>query len=128
MNEQSPKEKLRILVVDDKFIIKDVFDLTLGKLGHHITWIDNAKEALEVVKGDFDIVFLDIIMPDSDGVSLLEKIKKVNPEVPVVMMSGYSVEEKRQKIRELGVALCLDKPFSLEEVRQIIKEAIGKDV
>lgn len=128
MSEIKTKEVLDILVIDDKQIISDVFELTLGRLGHAITWVDNAEEALELAKGNFDIAFLDIVMPDKDGVDLLKDIKVVNPDLPVVMMSGYSVEERKQKIRELGVALCLDKPFSMDQVRKIVKEAIGKDI
>ncbi len=128
MSEKEIKEVLKVLVIDDKQIIRDVFEMTLGKLGHQITWVDNAQEAFELAKGDFDIAFLDIIMPDKDGVDLLQEIKAINPQLPVVMMSGYSVEEKKEKIRTLGVGLCLDKPFLMDQVRQIVKEAIGKDI
>ncbi len=128
MEKKAKKEILKVLVIDDKQIISDVFEFTLGKLGHAITWVDNAAEALEIAKGEFDLAFLDIVMPEKDGVALAQEMKKINPALPIVMMSGYSVQEKKEKIKELGVALCLDKPFSMEEVRAIVKDAIGKDI
>jgi len=81
-----------------------------------------------VQKGQYDIVFLDIVMPEKDGVETLEKIKTINPALPVVMMSGYSVEEKRQKVKELGAITTLKKPFEMDDVRKVVKVALGKDI
>ena len=122
-------EKLNILVVDDKKVIGDLFDFTLGYSGHAITVVDNTGAALNAVKGkNFDIVFLDIVMPEKDGVDTLKEIKELSPALPVVMMSGYSVEEKKEKAKELGAVACLTKPFEIEDVIKIIKIAIGKEI
>ena len=122
-------EKIRVLVVDDKKIIGDLFEFTLGFSGHDIKWINDANEALEIVKKEkFDVVFLDIIMPKRDGVSILEDLKEIAPELPVVMMSGYSVDEKRNRARELGAITCLKKPFEMDDVRKVVKVALGKEI
>ena len=122
-------EKLHILVVDDKKIIGDLFDFTLGYSGHHIKCIYDPMEAMDALrKENFDMVFLDIIMPGKDGVQLLEEIKAVFPALPVVIMTGYSVEEKRNKAQELGAVTCLKKPFEMEDVRKVVKQALGKDI
>ena len=122
-------DKIRVLVVDDKKIIGDLFDFTLGFKGHEIKVVNNAKDALEAVKQNvFDIAFLDIVMPDKDGVTLLAEIKTVSPLLPVVMMSGYSVEDKRNKAQALGAVTCLKKPFEMDDVRKIVKVAIGKEI
>ena len=121
--------KIKILVVDDKKIIGDLFDLTLGSKGHEIVWERDETAALALIKEDaFDIVFLDIIMPDEDGVSILKMIKEVKPEIPVVMMSGYSVEEKRHNAMVLGAELILRKPFEYEALKKVIKDILGKEV
>ena len=121
--------KLKVLVIDDKKIIGNLFEFTLGYKGHFIKWVDNAKEALEVIqKEPFDITFLDIVMPSRDGVTLLEEIKKIAPQLPVVMMSGYSLEEKRDRSKALGAVSCMKKPFEFEDVRKVIKTALGKDL
>ncbi len=121
--------KLRILVVDDKKVIGDLFDFTLGYGGHIITIVNSAFEALEAIKNqDFDIAFVDIVMPERDGVQLLEDIKKNAPRLPVVMMSGYSVEDKKTKAKELGAVTCLKKPFEIDDVKKVIKATLGQEV
>ena len=122
-------EKVKVLVVDDKKIIGDLFDFTLGYSGYDITVVDNAAAAMEAVRNkQFDIAFIDIVMPDKDGVSILQDIKGIAPKLPIVMMSGYSVEEKRSKAKDLGAITCLKKPFEMDDVKKVIKVAIGKDV
>ncbi len=122
-------DKLNILVVDDKKIIGDLFDFTLGYSGHSITVVDRAQAAYEAVKGqNFDIAFIDIVMPEHDGVEVLKELKHLSPELPIVMMSGYSVEDKRKKTSELGAVTCLKKPFEIDEVKELIKTILNKDV
>ena len=122
-------DKLRILVVDDKKVIGDLFDFTLGFSGHLITVVDNTKSAIDAIQAKiFDIAFLDIVMPEKDGVETLREIKEASPELPVVMMSGYSVEERRTTAQNLGAVTCLKKPFEMDDVRRVVKLAIGKDI
>src|SRR3989338_258160 len=121
--------RLKILVVDDKKVIGDLFDFTLGYSGHIITVVNNADDALSALKKeDFDIAFVDIVMPDKDGVQLLEEMKAQAPFLPVVMMRVYWVDEKKEKSRRLGAVTCLKKPFEIDEVKRVIKETIGKEV
>ena len=121
--------KLKVLVVDDKKIIGDLFDFTLGYSGHEITVVDSAQAAVNAVKDkQFDIAFLDIVMPDQDGVEVLKKIKELKPELPIVMMSGYSVEEKRCRAKEIGAFTCLKKPFEMDDIKAVVKEVLGKDI
>ncbi len=117
-----------ILVVDDKKVIGDLFDFTLGYNGHVITVVDNATDALDAVKNqEFDIAFFDIVMPGRDGVELLKDVRTLSPKLPIVMMSGYSVEDKKQRAHELGAVTCLKKPFEIEDVKKVIKATIGKE-
>lgn len=122
-------EKLRILVVDDKRVVGDMFDITLGYAGHQVTCVTNPDEAINLIKKEpFDIVFLDLIMPKTDGVDLLGKFRKLSPHLPVIIMSGYSVEDKWTRVKELGAVSCLRKPFEYEDVRKAVKEATGKEI
>lgn len=120
---------LKILVVDDKKVIGDFFNLTLGYYGHQITVVQNLLETMREVKAHyFDIVFIDVMMPDKDGVEVLKEVKAVNPTLPVVMMSGYSVDSKRQEASALGAVCCLKKPFEVEDIRRVIRETLGQDI
>ncbi|MDE2027526.1 MAG: response regulator [Candidatus Omnitrophica bacterium] len=120
---------LNILVVDDKKVIGDFFDLTMGYYGHHITVardLDHTLQALEAEK--FDIAFMDMMMPDNDGVKVLQEVKQRVPALPVVMMSGYSLEEKILQAGRLGAVNCLKKPFEVDDIRRAVYEAIGQEI
>ncbi len=121
--------RIRILVVDDKKIIGDFFDFTLGYFGHDITVVNDPTAAAEVTRHkSFDIAFLDIMMPEKDGVEVLREIKNIVPTLPVVMMSGYSLQERRDEAKELGAVDCLKKPFELDDVRRVVRDALGKSI
>jgi two-component system NtrC family response regulator len=120
---------IKILVVDDKKIIQDFFDFTLGFYGHQITVVHNPHEVVSLIKEKtFDIAFLDMLMPDRDGVEVLKDIRLSCPALPVVMMSGYSLQEQKDEAVRLGARGCLKKPFEVEDIRRVIKEVIGRDV
>ncbi len=120
---------LKILVVDDKQVIHDFFDITLGYYGHHITVVHDPCEATEIVQQrEFDIAFLDMVMPGKNGIEVLKDLKAVRPHLPVVMMSGYSIQEQRDEAVHLGACGCLKKPFEIEDIRRIIRVAIGREI
>ena len=122
-------DPLSILVIDDKRIIGDLFDFTLGYSGHLITVTDREKTAIEALREQsFDIVFLDIVMPDKDGIEILKEIKEIAPRIPVVVMTGYSVTDKKNQALKLGAVACLKKPFEIDDVKKIIRATLGKDI
>lgn len=120
---------LNILVVDDKKVIGDFFNLTMGYYGHHITVAHDLPDTLEAVKHhQFDIAFMDVMMPGRDGVEVLKEVKALSPALPVVMMSGYSLDERRCQARLLGAVSCLKKPFEVDDIRRVVFEAIGQEI
>ena len=120
---------LNILVVDDKKVIGDFFILTMGYYGHFITVVHDLPATLQAIKNhQFDIVFMDMMMPGNDGVEVLREVKTVAPALPVVMMSGYSLDEKRRQAFQLGAVDCLKKPFEVDDIRRIVKETIGQEI
>ena len=129
VQNSQPSEKIKALIVDDKHIIHDMFRLLLGFHGHHLTFVDNPHDAIPAIqKEKFDIVFCDIVMPGKNGIDLLQEMKSVSPQLPVVMMSGFTVDEKRRRAKELGAAACLDKPFEREEFSSLIQGLTGKKI
>lgn len=122
-------DPIKVLVVDDKKVIQDFFDFTLGFYGHEITVLHDSNEVPAVLKAkDFDIAFLDMVMPVKSGVELLKEIRTQCPQLPVVMMSGYSIQEQKDEALRLGARGCLKKPFELEDIKRVIKDVIGRDV
>lgn len=117
---------LNILVVDDKRVIGDLFRVTLGHQGHLITVINDPTEVVDVLKNfAFDIAFFDIVMPEIDGVQLLQEAKRISPNLPIVMMSGFSVTDKRLQALSYGAAACLTKPFNIEDIEALIRDTVS---
>ena len=122
-------KQLNILVVDDKKVIGDFFNLTMGYYGHQITVVHDLPDTMEAIKRQrFDIAFMDMVMPGHDGVEVLKEVKAMTPQLAVVMMSGYSLDEKRQQASLLGAVDCLKKPFEVDDIRRVVKEAIGQEI
>lgn len=117
--------KGKILVVDDDAFVTDVFQRYLGLEGFEVIRARNGREALEKLKGErFVVIFLDIVMPGMDGVETLRAIKKVRQQTPVVMMTGFEVEEKVKEAKKLRAYECLRKPFGIGEVAMAMEKAL----
>ena len=122
-------EKTKILVVDDQKVVAELFQLTLGPQGYTIRYASSASEALEALEDQkFDVAFLDLVMPGIDGLMLLKKIKHAVPAMPVVMMSGFSMDVERKEAEELGAVTTLKKPFEMDEVVAILRKVLKKDI
>jgi len=122
-------DKIKFLIIDDKKIMGDIFHATLSYIGHEIMVVQNGNDGIRLIKyKEFDVVFLDIMMPERDGVSVLEEIRGIEPELPVIMMTGFALEEQRQRTRELGAKGCLNKPFEMDDVRMAVKLALGREL
>lgn len=111
-------ERVYILVVDDDKEIADMVKNFLKAGGYSCSVAYNAKKALSTIKSHIpDLVFLDIVMPDIDGIELLNQIKQISNNIKVVMMSGVTDEEVCAKAIEEGASGYITKPFSLQQLR-----------
>lgn len=120
---------VKVLVIDDKRVMGDLFHLTLQDECYKITYVQESNEAMCCLQAEnFDIIFLDFIMPQKDGLEIFKEIKSLKPSVPVVLMSGFSVEEKRVEATQLGALTCLKKPFEMDTVKGLIKTVMEKDI
>ena len=116
---------MKVLVVDDDRHIRDAFKrmLEIKHYGHKI--VATGDEAVrEIKKERFDIVFLDIVMPGMDGVETLKAIKEIVPGIPVVLMTGYSVEEKIYDAIQFNDVEYLFKPFDITEIFYLLDKVI----
>ncbi len=118
-----------ILLVDDEDITIEVGLEILKELGY---WVLNAKRGKDAVDlymkhGDkIDLVILDIIMPDMGGGETFDRLKEIDPEVRVLLSSGYSMNGEAQKILERGCDGFIQKPFGLNSLSQKIREILDK--
>jgi two-component system response regulator HydG len=122
-------DKMNIMIVDDEKIVRESLFHWFAKLGHTVEKASSGFEALErLEKNPFDLLFVDIRMPEMDGIELLEKVKTGYPETLVIIITAYGSIETAVKAMQLGASDYLLKPFKpdylslvMEKVTQQIK-------
>ena len=126
------KMKETILLVEDDDIARRSTLALLTTMGYKVLLATGGKEALELYKQnreEIDLVLLDVIMPEMDGVETYRRLKEIEPEVKVLLMSGYNTDEVGELVRELlerGRGGFLKKPFSLQVLKESIMRVLGK--
>ncbi|MBI5167679.1 MAG: sigma-54-dependent Fis family transcriptional regulator [candidate division NC10 bacterium] len=117
----------RILIVDDEVDTLDACAQILSKDGYEVETSDNAPKALEMVKSRlYDVALTDLKMPKMDGIELLKAIKRVDPEVAVVMITGYATIETAVESMKEGAYNYIPKPFTPDELRIVVRKALEK--
>jgi excisionase family DNA binding protein len=113
LQRKSLNQKASILVVDDEEIIRSLFKETLEESEYKVITIGNSAEGLELVKHrDFDLVFLDLKMPDLDGAELLRQIRKLKPKLRVTIITGYPESDMMARALAQGPFGVMCKPFN----------------
>jgi two-component system, NtrC family, nitrogen regulation response regulator NtrX len=116
----------RVLVVDDEPNIRELLDEILSEEGYEVTTAADAAEARKVrSEQEFDLVLLDIWMPDTDGISLLREWAEQAPLGPVVMMSGHGTVDAAVEATRLGAIDFVEKPVSLATLLKTVERALG---
>jgi len=118
-----------ILLVDDEEIVLDVGVQLLEALGYTVFKAKGGREAVEIYKENKDkinIVLLDIIMPDMSGGQVYERMKEINPDIKVLLSSGYNIEGQATEILERGCDGFIQKPFNMKELSRSIDEIWNK--
>ncbi len=117
----------KILVVDDEQSMREFLDIMLKKEGYKVSLASNGEEVLKLIEKDiFDLVLLDIRMPKMDGIAVLKKIKATSPETVVIMITAYASADTAIKAMKEGAYDYITKPFKVEEIKLIIKNALEK--
>jgi two-component system response regulator (stage 0 sporulation protein F) len=114
----------RLLVVDDQDGIAELIERALDGYHCEITSVGDGKEAVQELRdGKFDLVFLDIVLPGLNGIEVLRELKRITPETPVVIMTGYFNNLLLDEASRLGIVSFIRKPidFTPDFVRQIYK-------
>jgi len=115
----------RLLIVDDDANTLASLSRAFRLNGHEATVADNANRALELIRTQsFDLVFSDVVMPDKDGIALLEEIRALGVTTPVVMISGQATLDMAVRATRLGALDFLEKPLSTEKLLLTIDNAM----
>jgi DNA-binding NtrC family response regulator len=115
----------KILVIDDEPIVRVSCERTLGGEGYEVRLASSGREGLELLeKETFDLVLLDLKMPDIDGIEVLKKTRSNWPDTKVIMITGYSTVETAVKTLKLGAYNYLEKPFTPDTLIETVREAL----
>ena len=116
-------KSLKILVIDDEQVICDACRLVLTERGHTVAYCNTGREGqLELERRSYDLVLLDMKLPDIDGTRVLEFVAEKEVKTCVVVMTGYSTMGNAISAMKLGAADYLSKPFSEDELLATIDQ------
>jgi len=116
-----------ILLVDDENMILEVGAAMLEKLGYRVMVAEGGQQAIEIMsatEGKIDLVILDMIMPGMDGGQTFDQLRKHQPQIPVILSSGYAMDSRAAEIIERGCNGFIQKPFNLPELSKKIHEIL----
>ncbi len=116
-----------ILLVDDEQMILEVSRELLESIGYRVYTAGRGQEAIAVYmeKGnEIDLVLLDMIMPGMSGGETLDRLREINPDIKVILSSGYSINGEARKIMGKGCNGFLQKPFQLEQLSSMVREVL----
>lgn len=117
--------KPKILIADDEPDICKALEFLLKREGYTVTSVNSGEDAIEKLKTDsFDVVITDLKMGRVDGMTVLERAKEINPDMPVVMMTAFASIESAVEAMKRGAYDYIVKPFLNEEIKLTIKKAI----
>ncbi len=117
----------KILVVDDERGMREFLTIMLKKEGHDVTSAGGGKEALEyVAQKTYDIVITDVRMPNITGVDVLKTVKESSPETVVIIVTAYASTETAIEAMKQGAYDYITKPFKVEEIKLIVRNALEK--
>ena len=114
-----------VLLVDDEEIVVGVGKQMLQKLGYSVLIARSGQEAVEIYQNspdDVDLVLLDMIMPGMEAGDTYDRLKAINPEIKVLLSSGYALDQKAGAIIDRGCNGFIQKPFNM----QILEAKIGE--
>jgi excisionase family DNA binding protein len=124
---RAANDRPRILVVDDEASIRDLLSKTLALAEYDVDTAPDGRSALERLRlYPYDLLIADLRMPGIDGLAVIREAKRLNADLPVIIITGYSTEAAAIEAVNLGVAGYLTKPFKVSQVLATAGKAMGE--
>lgn len=118
--------KRKILIVDDDASIRSMLLIVLKEENRELLTANDAIEALKILTDEkVELLISDIKMPDITGIALLKKVKTVNPELPVIMITAYASTDEAVEAMKLGAFDYITKPFNIDELKVVVERALN---
>jgi DNA-binding NtrC family response regulator len=116
-----------ILVVDDEEIMREILDALLAREGYHVRLASSAEEGLDLARSfPFDAAIVDVMMPGMDGLAMLEELKKLDDDLPVLMVTAFASVETAITAMKRGAFDYITKPFKNDEVMVVVRNAVER--
>jgi excisionase family DNA binding protein len=127
LSERTVSKPVEILVIDDEPVIGELLRASLGMCGYRVTTTTSSRQGLELVAARrFDLIFLDLVMPELDGSEVFRRIREVDRDTTVAIVTAYSDSELMKKAMEYGPFLVIRKPFAIVEVIEAVRSLTGR--
>jgi two-component system response regulator PilR (NtrC family) len=116
-----------ILVIDDEEIMREILDALLSREGYHVRLAASAAEGIDLAKSvPFDAAIVDVMMPGMDGIAALDELKKLDEELPVLMITAFASVETAISAMKRGAFDYITKPFKNDEVLVVVRNAVER--
>ena len=123
---RNPETRHRVLVVDDEKPVRDLLAKTLSMNEFVVDTAADGAEAVERLRASgYDLLITDLKMPGMDGLSVIREARRQSTQLPIVILTGYSTEASAIEAINLGVTGYLTKPFRLQRILAVAKQALG---
>lgn len=120
-------ENIKIMVVDDEPSVLESFKMILKIKDYEVQTFPDGPSAISVLKKDqFDLAFIDYKLPGMDGLEILKKIKEIDPNIEVCIVTAYATESSHANAITLGALDYLRKPFLMEEIYELVERGLRK--
>ncbi len=118
--------KGKLLIVDDQFGIRILLNEIFQKEGYKTFQAANGQQALEIVRKHYpELVLLDMKIPGMDGIEILKRMKEIEPEIRVIIMTAYGELDMIQEAKDLGALTHFAKPFDIDDIREAVRKYIA---
>jgi len=125
LQRSSRGRPVHILVVDDEPLVGQLFRDSLNETGYQIITTLSSIEALELIGNrHFDLIFLDLLMPELDGAELFRRIRQIDKQIPVAIITGYPDSDVMRRAIDYGPFMVLKKPFAGDDILNTIQRFV----
>lgn len=118
----------KLLIVDDQYGIRILLNEVFQKEGYQTFQAANGYQALDIVeKHSPDLVLLDMKIPGMDGIEILKRLKAINSDIQVIIMTAYGELDMIQESKDLGAITHFAKPFDIDEIRDAVRKNMPQE-
>ena len=112
---------MTILIVEDDLSFSMVLEEAFALWGYRAEWVTAGDMALKRMEAQrFDLILLDIYLPDGPGYRLIPDLKRINPKVHIVAMTGHNSRQLEMKVRRQGITYYMIKPFDIDQLKSVL--------